>query len=213
MTRCQQQNRKKPEGGGRLAGRFVLAREKYREKTPRLAHLLESSAVISGHSRIVELSLLTWIMPSIIFRARKLSQEVDESGKHRRAKTPSLLPSDDGVSSDHAGDSNIERTNLWRTGKTLRIPIQSGLILDRSTRNTSSSRSPSPRFPSFVVKKIKGYLGVASSLCRSIKRGDWNFFLFFFYHRNRKEEGNFFISNRYDMSFSARWFIGNFSIL
>lgn len=80
-------------GGGRWqAVSSRLGSRKISRKNSRLAHLLESSAVISGHSRIVELSLLTWIMPSIIFRAlgfrRGFPREVDESWKHRRAKTP-----------------------------------------------------------------------------------------------------------------------------
>lgn len=57
-------------GGGRWqAVSSRLDSRKISRKNSRLAHLLESSAVISGHSRIVELSLLTWIMSSIIFRA------------------------------------------------------------------------------------------------------------------------------------------------
>lgn len=68
---ARSQGRERKEGGEAVGRPFllVLTGEKYREKNSRLAHLLESSAVISGHSRIVELSLLTWIMPSIIFRA------------------------------------------------------------------------------------------------------------------------------------------------
>lgn len=139
MTRRQQRNRKKPRPGrGKRWGEAVSSRlgsRKISRKNSRLAHLLESSAVISGHSRIVELSLLTWIMPSIIFRAlgfrRGFPREVDESWKHRRAKTsppPSPRPStrtefrasrfrnDDSGVEDRDNEPLTKRKNVKRAG-------------------------------------------------------------------------------------------------